>query len=204
MKKENTNFGFSLNSEKTFYAEATGKTFHLYLGDIDEPSEYHSWCQLLRSTTPADDVFIHINSNGGRLDTTTQLIQAIHECQGRISASIEGNCCSAATMIFLTCDQYQLSPYTYFMIHNFSGGMIGKGNEMQSRAEFEKRWFDNMAYSLYKNFLSDVEISEMLRGVDFYMDAKEVHARMTKRNKLARRSVPKKPKAEKVAQEAPQ
>ena len=81
--------------------------------------------------------------------------------------------------------------------------MIGKGNEMQSRAEFEKRWFDNMAYSLYKNFLSDVEISEMLRGVDFYMDAKEVHARMTKRNKLARQSVTKKPKAEKVTQEAP-
>lgn len=192
--------GFEMESEKTYFVSSSGKDYHFYLSsDIGEAESYVSWLQVMRSATQDDRVFFHINSPGGVIHTTMQILQAMDECQATIFGSVEGECCSAATMILLNCDNYMLSPYTYFMVHNFSGGTYGKGNEMQSKVEFEKRWFDNIAYSTYQGFMTPSEIKDMLRGVDFYFDAIETHERMEKRN-LFLHPPKKEPRKRKVVQ----
>ncbi len=62
---------------------------HVYISKpIVEPAAYIPLIQYLNTRTPNDEVHIHFNCPGGRVDTGIQLITATRNCQriGRINA----------------------------------------------------------------------------------------------------------------------
>jgi ATP-dependent protease ClpP protease subunit len=184
MTTNNINSNLVIDSlvEREFFVRPLNKVLDFYLTEeIGPAQQYETWFQAIRAAEPGDQVVIHINSYGGDLNTTIQLLQCINESQATILVSLEGRCYSAATMVFLACDSYQIAPYSSMMIHNFSGGTFGKGNEMQAQVEFEKTWFSEMAKNVYSDFLTPEEINDVLRGVDIWLTPDEVHERMSKR-----------------------
>lgn len=84
---------------------------------------------------------------------------------------------SAATMIFLQGHSMQITPFSLFMFHNYSGGSFGKGGEMYDNIMFERRWSKEFLHEVYKDFLTDAEILSMLDNKDLWMDHKEVESR---------------------------
>ena len=72
----------------------------LYLvGEIGDAKNYISWFELIRNARPNDMITIHINSPGGNLYTTLQILRVMKESRASITCSIEGACMSAATMM---------------------------------------------------------------------------------------------------------
>lgn len=164
----------------------TGQILDFYLNSgIGNPEEYSEWNQILRSSTEQDVVYLHINCYGGQALTAVQLMRAISESRATVVASVEGACMSAATFLFLMADVCEISDHSIFMFHNFSGGTVGKGNEMLAQVHHNDKWARGLMESIYEGFFTPEEIDSILDGKDYWMDPDEVTERLQKRNEKA-------------------
>jgi ATP-dependent protease ClpP protease subunit len=163
-------------------------------GNIEEPENYIQMFDTIRHADESDVVKFYINSYGGDLFTAIQFMRVIAESNATVIASVEGACMSAATMLFLCADQFEVTPHSIFMFHNYSGGTIGKGGEMIDQLQHERKWSKSLMTEIYANFLTEDEIEHMLDNKDYWMDGKEVVQRLNKRNQLLLDSVTEKPK----------
>jgi ATP-dependent protease ClpP protease subunit len=77
---------------------------------------------------------------------------------------------SAATMVFMCADQFEVTPHSVFMFHNYSGGTIGKGGEMIDQLLHERKWSERLMNEIYKDFMTEAEIKSMLDNKDMWMD----------------------------------
>jgi ATP-dependent protease ClpP protease subunit len=91
---------------------------------------------------------------------------------------------SAATMIFLASESFEVSDHSAFMFHNYSGISIGKGGEMYEQISFEKKWFNKLVNNIYKDFLTSEEIKDIEQGKDLWLDGDEVVLRLKKMGKF--------------------
>lgn len=157
-------------------------TFYIS-GVIKEAENYIDMIHIIRNASPADQVVIHINSVGGVLDTALQITGAMIESEASITCSVEGSCMSAATLIFLAADNFQVNEHSIFMLHNYSSGAYGKGGELFDQISHEKVWSTKLLNSVYAGFLTKKEIRSILDNKDIYMDAEEAIKRLKKRLK---------------------
>jgi ATP-dependent protease ClpP protease subunit len=91
---------------------------------------------------------------------------------------------SAATLIFLHGHQFEVSPHSMFMFHNYSSGVVGKGGEMYDRLAHEKDWSEKLLREVYSDFLTEKEITSILDNKDIWMDGDEVIKRLKKKVKV--------------------
>jgi ATP-dependent protease ClpP protease subunit len=178
---------FNYGSQDEMYEESiTAKHYHRYIvGEIGHPEEYVSLCQLLRSMSQVDRMTLHINSTGGRLDTTIMLINAIRECAGIVHSFIEYECASAVTLIFLSCSEWSWSQQAKFMTHTASYGSYGKEGEVFAEVTFNRVHLHKMLRDFYTGFLTDTEIQQVIGGLDIYLDADQIAERMDKYSQVS-------------------
>jgi hypothetical protein len=117
---------------------------------------------------------------------------------------------SAATMVFLTADSFEVSEHSIFMFHNYSGGTFGKGGEMMDQLVHERKWSEHLLKRIYADFLTESEVGSLLDNKDIWMDGEEVLKRLSARHekyqkalKTAEKTTTKKPAAKKVAPKKP-
>ena len=149
---------------------------------IEEPSEYNELCFRLKSASPAEIFTLVINTPGGILDSALMLVDAIKTSKAKIIAQISGTVASAGTIITLACDEVEVAPHTAFMIHNYSGGLMGKGHELKAHQEFVDANLNNSFTDLYKGFLTPSEIKKVIDGKDYWMNRDEVLERLSARS----------------------
>ena len=116
--------------------------------------------------------------------------------------SVEGVCASAATMIFLCGDSFEVSEHSMFMFHNYSSGVFGKGGEMFDQLKHEREWSAKLLKEVYKDFLTETEINSILDNKDIWMDGEEVIKRLNVK-KAALEAEDAKKDAEEETQEQP-
>ena len=178
------------NGNKLFASKPMATFHEFYLtGRIEEADEYISVFDMIRHASEEDIIKIYVNSPGGDLFTALQFGRAMGDSDATIIVSVEGQCCSAATIIALAADMVELSNHCVWMCHNYSSGMIGKGHELHSQAEFERDWSIKLMKDIYDGFLSESEIQRMLNGADLWMGADDVMRRLEQRhNKMKRKA----------------
>lgn len=155
--------------------------FDFYItDDITDPDKYLELIQTLKSCDQQDTVFIYLNTNGGNLYTTVQILSAMASSHAKVITCLEGQVCSAGTFIFLKGDTKIVNPNCTFMIHNYSQATSGKGNEIVSQVQYQKDYFEKLAKDIYGNFLTIDEIAEVMKGDDMWMHSHEVVDRLTK------------------------
>lgn len=165
-----------------FEGKPIGHVFDIYLcGEILPPENYIDQFEIIRNSGESDVVRLHINSHGGDLSTAIQFNRVIQESQAQIVASAEGYCMSAATMIFLAANMFEISDHCFFMFHNYSGGSFGKGGEMYDHIISERKWSDKLVNKVYHDFLTTEEIKSILDNKDIWMDGDEVKIRLEKK-----------------------
>ena len=180
-----------LNVEKKQTIAFTDKAIaHLHeyylVGEIEEASKYTEWFNQIRHYPENDFVKIYINSCGGDLWSAIQFMRVIRECKAPVMVSVEGACMSAATIVFLMADEYEISAHSMFMFHNYSGGTIGKGGEMIDQIKHERKWSEGLLTEIYSDFLNPDEIRSILDNKDIWMGGEEVVNRLNKRKKALR------------------
>lgn len=198
--------------QKAFVNKPINQLHSFYLsGNIEDPSEYIAWFELMRNAGEHDVIQININSYGGDLFTAIQFMRAIADTEAHVICSVEGACMSAATMIFLCADSFEVSEHSMFMFHNYSSATFGKGGEMFDNIIHERKWSEHLLNRVYHGFLKPDEIASLLHNKDIWMDGEEVLKRLTERQKhfeklakddakkLQDKSAPKKPAAKQPA-----
>jgi ATP-dependent protease ClpP protease subunit len=193
-------FGAGVKQDERVFHKQIMNIHEFYLsGEIESSENYISWFDTIRHAGESDLVKIYINSPGGDVFTAIQFIRALEETSASVVVSVEGLCASAATMIMLAADSFEVSQHTMFMFHNYSGGTVGKGGEMLDQLKHERVWSEKLLRDTYKHFLTDAEITSMLENKDIWMDGDEVIKRLKARKEILEAEE----KAEEEAEQAP-
>jgi ATP-dependent protease ClpP protease subunit len=161
------------------FSKPISKLHEFYIGgEIEEAERYISWFDTIRHANENDIIKIYINSYGGDLFTAIQFLRVLTETPATKIISVEGACMSAATMIFMCADNFEVTPHSLFMFHNYSGGAFGKGGEMIDQLLHERKWSEKLMNEVYDGFLTQTEIKSMLDNKDIWMDGEEVVRRL--------------------------
>lgn len=184
MNKQDDDYidGIIAGSKPSIKPKPIAHLYEYYIsGAINGPEDYIEIFDQIRHAREDDEIRLYINSYGGDLYTAIQFMRVLSETQALVTASIEGACMSAATLLFLNADVFEVTPHSSFMIHSYSGGTFGKGSEMHAQIVHEKVWSSKLFKEVYEDFLSKKEIEEVLAGRDLWMDVEEVALRMNQR-----------------------
>lgn len=150
---------------------------------IEEPQLYNELCYLLSTASKDTTVIIHINTPGGIIDSAFMITNAIKVSKATVIGHLSGTVASAGTLISMACDELNLTPHLSFMIHNYSGGMAGKGHEMKARQKFTDDHLSDAFSYFYAGFLNEDEMEKVIEGTDLWMGTDEVQERWDARIK---------------------
>ena len=131
------------------------------LGEIKDAGEYKDQLSMIRNASRGQIVKIFINSSGGNAETALQFQSVIRESKAIVIGSIEGFCLSAASMIFLVCDDHMVSSNSVMLIHDWSSAMSGNSGEIHQQTKFFREWSKNLLSETYNGFLTEREINNI-------------------------------------------
>lgn len=172
-------FGKSIKQDERFFSKQLVNVHEFYLcGEIESPEEYIQWFDTIRHASETDVVKMYINSPGGNVFTAIQFMRVLKETSAKVVMSVEGECASAATMIFLFGHSFEVSEHSMFMFHNYSSGLLGKGGELYDQIKHERKWSETLLRDIYKDFLTDKEVDSILDNKDIWMTGEEVIERL--------------------------
>lgn len=164
-----------------------GKTIDVYLTEIIEaPSEYNRLYHKILSASKGTKINLHINNGGGVIDSAVMITDAITRSAATVKAHLSGTVASAATLITMECDDIYVAPYTQFLIHNYSGGVHGKGKEAKDQMDFVNEEIGNTFKQAYGGFLTEAEIGTVIEDKDFWMGKDEILKRWEGRKAFLR------------------
>lgn len=152
--------------------------------DITEPSDFQEELATIRVAGEQDVIHLLINSGGGQLDTAKAFLTSLAQSPAHIITEIEGEACSAATLLFLAGDEFRVSDDASFMIHSASYGYYGKENNVRQYVEHQAKATERLLRKYYKGFLTEEEIVEVINGRDVWMNSDEIMERLEQRQKL--------------------
>lgn len=152
--------------------------------NIREAKYYRTVLQGIESLGEGDVVILSINSYGGQLDGAIAIINAIENTEADVCANIEGVAASAASLIALAAPSISVSPYATMMVHSATFGAFGKQSDVISHASFVDKQVRGLMHKVYKDFLTDKELEEVIMGKEFWFDAQEIVRRLEMRNAL--------------------
>lgn len=156
----------------------------VYLNDeIQESFNYNELTFKLDTASEAETFYIYINTPGGLLDAAIMLVASLNETKAKTVAILSGMVASAGTIVALACKEVVARPHLSFMIHNYSGGLHGKGHELKAHQSFNDKELPRAFGQFYKGFLTEDEISKVIDGQDIWLNADEVTERVLNRNK---------------------
>jgi ATP-dependent protease ClpP protease subunit len=142
--------------------------------DIEEPHLYVELIALLEACKPQDNVILNLATPGGYLSTALLIRDALKFTEASTVAYIAAEVASAGTMIALSCDNLEVADDASMMIHYYSQGVYGKGNELKARADFEARSMPKLFKKVYKTFLTKKETKDIIADKDLYLNKKEI------------------------------
>lgn len=169
-----------INKEPRVYSSTnTQVVSYIYLsGDIKAPENYIEEFQTIREAREGDEITIFINSGGGYLSTAIQYINVIRNCKATVTAVLEGECHSAATLIFLACDSWKVNIGVLMLIHNYYGGAQGKGGDLVDNVQANNRWVRNIMQIAYQGFLTQEEIDQVTKNQDIWLETDDILERL--------------------------
>ena len=118
------------------------------------------------------EIFLHINSEGGEVFGVLSIINLIINNKVNIVTVIEGQACSAATILAMIGSRRQITENSYMLIHNLSSGFWGKMHEMEDEMKNLTLLTKDIKkmYKTYTN-ITTTQLESLLKK-DLLLDAK--------------------------------
>lgn len=182
MDEDILDLDFMVSSKGRIFSKYVQYAYHtIYLSDkVGDAAEYHEEFQLLADAQQGEVVEIVLNNFGGSLETAVQFYERIRNSEAKVIASIEGVCHSAASVVALACDEWKVSPFASMLVHNASYAIGGAAHEIESHVEHSKKHLDFCLKKIYSGFLSQKEITEVIKGLQKYLTSTEIEERLQK------------------------
>jgi ATP-dependent Clp protease, protease subunit len=172
---------------KHYTQSITQNVHHFYLyGELEDDIEkYADLINLLKTSSELDTIIIYINSEGGSLRMAIQITNSMIASNANVITSLDGNAFSAASMIFLAGHEYIINDNCSFMIHTYSGGLVGKGHEIGSQYEHIQEYTKKIFEKFYEKVLTEQELKDVINGQDIWMDSEQLLERLDAQAKKA-------------------
>ena len=151
--------------------------FYLY-EDIETVGQYIDFLREVKMANPGDIIQVHINCAGGNVDVAWNIFDELKSSKALTTIFIEGECASAASMIMLAGDDWEINEHSYVMVHAWHSALYGKKNELEALSDFQKKYYATKFKEIYKNFLTPEEIEKCLEGKDYYFTSEETVKRI--------------------------
>lgn len=74
---------------------------------------------------------LHISTNGGEIFSAFAIVDTIRQMKCPVHTYVDGAVASAGTLLSLAGSKRYMGKYSHLLIHQLSGGMYGKFNEME-------------------------------------------------------------------------
>jgi ATP-dependent Clp endopeptidase proteolytic subunit ClpP len=118
------------------------------------------------------EIYLHINSGGGDVFAVLSIINLIENNKININTIIEGQACSAATILAMIGRSRQITQNSYMLIHNISSGFWGKMHEFEDEMK-NLTLLTKDIKKLYKKYtnISTKQLEQLLKK-DLLLDAK--------------------------------
>lgn len=157
------------------FNEGSSNVFRVYLtAPIEEAFEYNELLEVFDAAKDGDKIYLILNTPGGYVHTAKAILAGIYNTNATVIGVCMGAVASVGTIIALQCDELIIMPHTHFMIHQYSGGVIGKGQEIYAQVEFDKKHLTQFYGEVYDTFLTPSEIERVVYGQDIYLDVDEI------------------------------
>jgi len=112
-----------------FYADVTMKSI-LNLTEVIKKTT-NTFLHLNIQLDTELELYLHINSGGGDVFAVLSIINLIQNNKININTIIEGQACSAATILAMVGSTRQITENSYMLIHNISSEFWGKMHEFE-------------------------------------------------------------------------
>lgn len=157
--------------------------WRLYVTELgDDPKNHIEALDMIRTAEEEDTVEILITSPGGYCNIADMYLAAFADSKAKIITRAIGECCSAATTIFLAGHERVCDDGCYFMFHNVQfGGLGGDSANVFGRTKFYERLFKEKSYHQMAEVLNKEELAELFdRAGEVYLTAAEMRQRLQK------------------------
>ena len=152
--------------------------------NVREAKYYRVLIQAIDSLGSDDLLLLSINTYGGHLDGAIALINAMNNTEANVHCSIDGVAASAGSLIALASPSVSVSPYASMMIHSATFGAFGKQSDVISHASFVDKQVKSLMSDVYKDFLTDQELSDVFMGKELWFNSEEIVQRLERRQEL--------------------
>lgn len=161
------------------YANPVGVCHNVYIyDDVGGADNYVDVIEALDNAVEQDVFNIKVATGGGDLDGCIALVHAIRRTKAQVIGHAESIVASAGTIIFLSCHNWVINEFAYFLFHDGSTATVGKFNENRKMMDAITKLYNNIAEKVYKPFFSQEEIDKIMDGSDLYLTAEEMAARI--------------------------
>lgn len=150
-----------------------------FYDDIGDTKDYTDLVYTLDHAQPNDEIHLHLATGGGNMEAALVIVHAIMRTEATVVGHAEAGVASAGTIILLVCHDIDIHPFAHFLFHDGSLTSPGmKFSENLKQAVAITELYAKLTYSIYMPFFSEEEVSEILRGIDFYETAEGMQARV--------------------------
>lgn len=148
---------------------------------VHAPFYYRNLIQYMRMMEPEDSIRIWINTDGGYLSSTLQIIDAMQSAKGKVVAIMSGDVKSAGSMIALAAPNVIVGEQARMMIHCARYNIGGKSPDIVDQVAFETRELHSIMNKIYEGYLSESELKRVMEGKEMWFNADEILERLQKR-----------------------
>ena len=168
--------GFTVNTRQMH-------NFSVHINEeIKSPDYYSKIFDMLIDAGEADIVTFFICSPGGRVDGLNVLLEGIRMTEAHTVAVLLGECHSAASILALNCNEIIVTDSAESLVHSCRFGSSGKAADIAAHTAHTLKTTEKLARETYGNgFLTEIELSQMLEGKEFYFDADQLRERLNRR-----------------------
>lgn len=154
--------------------------WRVYITELDDdPKNHIEAIDMIRTAEEEDVVEIMLTSPGGRCDIADMYVSAIADSKAKIITRAIGECCSAATTIFLAGDERVCDNGCYFMFHNVQFGIGGDSANVFAKSKFYERLFKEKFHGVMSEVLTSEELDELFdRAGEVYLTSDEMRQRL--------------------------
>lgn len=162
-----------------FQSSYTKHVYDIILDEnIREPAYYRQALQTFKQANEGDLIRITLNNGGGRIDTALMFLHGIEETQAEVLAILEGDTHSASSMIALSCHGVEVKPFASMMVHHASFGTYNTVQNVMDHVNFTSKQTEALIRKVYKFFLTEIEIEEVIRNREIWLTHEEIGERL--------------------------
>ncbi len=154
------------------------KEYRVFIDSFAEMERgLHEMFNELWNANDDDTLELRINSWGGIVKEGQNFFNIINnKFKGRTTTILDSAGYSMGALTFLMGNERIVTEEADLMLHDYSGGLWGKGGEMEAQLEHNKKHLRKFFSKVLvdSGFLSKKEFKKMIIGKDYWMDTKEL------------------------------